>query len=114
MRRTGCPVDLDQWEWGCGFYPGMEPVRACAVRRSTSTTRASTSKRLGGSFQEWRDQHDGTARRDAMCGERLPSISEEFDQCDQRMPRLLNSIEHNRSNLDLSLSTVRPQASSES
>jgi hypothetical protein len=24
-RRTGCPVDVDQWEWGCGFYPGMGP-----------------------------------------------------------------------------------------
>ena len=20
-RRTGCPVDVDQWEWSCGFYP---------------------------------------------------------------------------------------------
>jgi hypothetical protein len=24
-RRAGCPVDVDQWEWGCGFYPGTEP-----------------------------------------------------------------------------------------
>jgi hypothetical protein len=24
-RRTGCPVDVDQWQWGCGFYPGMDP-----------------------------------------------------------------------------------------
>jgi hypothetical protein len=24
-RRTGCPVDVDQWEWKCGFYPGLEP-----------------------------------------------------------------------------------------
>jgi hypothetical protein len=24
-RRTGCPVDVDQWEWGCGVYPGTEP-----------------------------------------------------------------------------------------
>jgi hypothetical protein len=23
-RRVGCPADLDQWEWGCGFYPGTE------------------------------------------------------------------------------------------
>jgi hypothetical protein len=26
-RRTGCPVDVEQWEWGCGFYPGMKPGR---------------------------------------------------------------------------------------
>ena len=24
-RRTGCPVDVDQWEWSCGSYPGMGP-----------------------------------------------------------------------------------------
>jgi hypothetical protein len=23
--RTGCPVDVDQWEWRRGFYPGIEP-----------------------------------------------------------------------------------------
>ena len=23
--RTGCPVDVDQWEWSCGFYPGSRP-----------------------------------------------------------------------------------------
>jgi hypothetical protein len=24
-RRTGCPADVDQWEWSCGFYPGSHP-----------------------------------------------------------------------------------------
>jgi hypothetical protein len=24
-RRSGCPVDEPQWEWGCGVYPGMGP-----------------------------------------------------------------------------------------
>lgn len=24
-RRVDCPVDVDPWEWDCGFYPGMEP-----------------------------------------------------------------------------------------
>ena len=24
-RRVGCPVDVDQWGWSCGFYPGSEP-----------------------------------------------------------------------------------------
>jgi len=26
-RRTGCPVDVDRYEWRCGFYPGIEPNR---------------------------------------------------------------------------------------
>jgi hypothetical protein len=22
-ERAGVPVDVDQWEWSCGFYPGL-------------------------------------------------------------------------------------------
>lgn len=24
-RRAGVPNDVDQWEWGCGFYRGTDP-----------------------------------------------------------------------------------------
>jgi hypothetical protein len=24
-ERAGVPVDVDQWSWSCGFYPGLEP-----------------------------------------------------------------------------------------
>jgi hypothetical protein len=24
-KRSGVPVDVDQWGWSCGFYPGSEP-----------------------------------------------------------------------------------------
>jgi hypothetical protein len=24
-ERAGVPVDVDQWGWSCGFYPGLEP-----------------------------------------------------------------------------------------
>jgi hypothetical protein len=24
-RRAGVPVDVDQWGWSCGFYPGLNP-----------------------------------------------------------------------------------------
>jgi hypothetical protein len=24
-ERAGVPVDVDQWEWTCGFYPGLDP-----------------------------------------------------------------------------------------
>jgi hypothetical protein len=24
-QRAGVPVDADQWQWSCGFYPGLEP-----------------------------------------------------------------------------------------
>jgi hypothetical protein len=26
-RRAGVPVDVNQWEWSCGFYPGLHPGR---------------------------------------------------------------------------------------
>jgi hypothetical protein len=24
-KRAGVPVDVDQWGWNCGFYPGCDP-----------------------------------------------------------------------------------------
>ena len=24
-ERAGAPVDVDQWSWSCGFYPGLHP-----------------------------------------------------------------------------------------
>ena len=24
-ERAGVPVDADQWQWSCGFYPGLNP-----------------------------------------------------------------------------------------
>jgi hypothetical protein len=24
-KRAGVPVDVDQWGWRCGFYPGLDP-----------------------------------------------------------------------------------------
>jgi hypothetical protein len=26
-ERAGVPIDVDQWGWACGFYPGLEPGR---------------------------------------------------------------------------------------
>jgi hypothetical protein len=34
-ERAGVPVDVDQWGWNCGFYPGMEPG---THRRGTAAT----------------------------------------------------------------------------
>jgi hypothetical protein len=32
-RRTGCPDDVDQWEWGCGFSPGSGPGEGSSGHR---------------------------------------------------------------------------------
>jgi hypothetical protein len=24
-KRAGVPIDVDQWGWSCGFYPGLNP-----------------------------------------------------------------------------------------
>jgi hypothetical protein len=34
--RVGNPYDTDQWEWICGFYPGMEPGPSPAADRDAS------------------------------------------------------------------------------
>ena len=83
-RRTGVPVDKDQWEWSAGFYPGSNPgeithgtaaVFDRARARFEQAWHAFLSKRTDGDFQAWRDARDWTARKYAMwkAGERLPS-----------------------------------------
>jgi len=83
-RRTGCPVDVDQWEWSCGFYPSIEPgghrsdtavdfdqARADfeAAWRGILPTLAEAD------FRKWRHDRDRTAEKYAMWerGEKLPS-----------------------------------------
>jgi hypothetical protein len=46
-RRTGCPVDVEQWEWRCGFYPGMKPGHDRSGTAATSNRLAQGSRQLG-------------------------------------------------------------------
>ena len=74
-RRTGCPVDVDQWEWGCGFYPGTAPGQgqtgtAADFEASRVAFEAAWQRLLPtmteANFQEWRDNRDLTAWKYAM------------------------------------------------
>jgi hypothetical protein len=83
-RRAGCPVDEDQWEWGCGFHPGTEPgqgdsgtaadFEACRVAFEAAWQRLLPTL-TEASFQEWRDQHHFTAwKRDMWdAGMKMPT-----------------------------------------
>jgi hypothetical protein len=74
-ERTGNPVETDQWEWNCGFYPGSHPRE---IRSATAATfeqaRADfeaawpvfLSKRTEADFQAWRHDRDRTARKYAL------------------------------------------------
>jgi hypothetical protein len=74
-RRSGCPIDVDRWEWRGGFYPGMGPgehrdgtavdleharaeFEAAWLRMPPALTEAD--------FQAWRDERDSTAWKTAM------------------------------------------------
>jgi hypothetical protein len=83
-RRTGCPADVDQWEWSCGFYPGMEPRRhqgntAVDFDRGRADFEAAWRTILAtltdADFEKWRHQRDWTERKYATWarGEKLPS-----------------------------------------
>jgi hypothetical protein len=83
-RRAGCPVDVDQWEWSYGFYPGTEPgqgengtaadFEACRVEFEAAWRRLLPNLSEA-SFQEWRDQRDRTALKYTAWerGERMPA-----------------------------------------
>jgi hypothetical protein len=83
-RRVGCPADVDQWEWTCGFYPGIEPGQhqggtAVDFDHARVDFEAAWRALLPGltetDFQKWRYQRDQTAKKYAMWkrGEKLPS-----------------------------------------
>ena len=85
-ERAGVPVDVDQWQWRCGFYPGSEPGEH---RHGTATDfftgrrefeaawREFSAKKTEADYQEWRDQRDRTVRKYASWarGEKPPPPS---------------------------------------
>jgi hypothetical protein len=82
--RAGAPVDVDQWGWILGFYPGTEPEE---YRDGTAETfdlaradfdaawKALLPTLTEAHYQRWRHARDRTAEKYAMWerGERLPS-----------------------------------------
>jgi hypothetical protein len=71
-ERAGVPVDVDQWQWSCGFYPGSEPGEHrdgtapdfFTARRNFETAwREFSAKKTEADYQQWRDQRDFTARK---------------------------------------------------
>jgi hypothetical protein len=82
--RTGCPVDVDQWTWSCGFYPGShrgehEDGTAVDFEQARAAFEAAWLRILPtqteADFQAWRDERDSTAWKYAMwdAGMRMPT-----------------------------------------
>jgi hypothetical protein len=75
LRRSGCPVYVDEWSWHCGFYPGMEPGRdlngtAASFSRARSCFKKAWNQLLPtlseAHFEAWRDHRDAMAWKRAM------------------------------------------------
>jgi hypothetical protein len=83
-RRVGCPIDVDQWEWVCGFYPCMAPGQhqngtaetfEAARADFEAAWRTILPTCTGADFQAWRDQEAWTAEKYRRFdrGERMPA-----------------------------------------
>jgi hypothetical protein len=83
-ERAGVPVDVDQWQWSCGFYPGLYPGQhrygtAASFEEARVGFEADWKALLPaipeGAFAEWRHQRDFTRQKYANWerGERMPS-----------------------------------------
>ena len=83
-ERAGVPVDRDQWQWSCGFYPGLHPGQhrygiAATFEAARIGFEADWKALLPeipeGAFEEWRHQRDFTEEKYAAWarGEKLPS-----------------------------------------
>jgi hypothetical protein len=82
--RVGCPADVDQWEWSCGFYPVSRPgEHRCGTAETFDQARADfegawapfLASGTEADFEAWRRQRDQTAEKYAMWarGEKLSS-----------------------------------------
>jgi hypothetical protein len=82
-QRSGVPVDVDQWGWKCGFYPGLHPGQdrfgmAVDFAGARDGFEAGWKQLLPeipeGAFEEWRRQRDWTAEKYRRFdrGERMP------------------------------------------
>jgi hypothetical protein len=83
-ERAGVPVDVDQWEWRCGFYPGLHRGEGASGTAATfedarvdfeAAWAVYLPKQTEADFDAWCDQRDWTERKYAMWerGEKLPS-----------------------------------------
>ncbi|QDW38756.1 hypothetical protein FFI89_017360 [Bradyrhizobium sp. KBS0727] len=83
-RRVGQPLDLDPWEWSCGFYPGCHPGEhtngtAATFDRARAEFECAwevfLSRRTEEDFREWRDHRDRTAWKYRMraFGRKMPT-----------------------------------------
>jgi hypothetical protein len=71
-ERAGVPVDVDQWKWSCGFYPGLHPGQhrygtAANFYEARAGFEADWATLLPeipeGAFDEWRHQRDWTTQK---------------------------------------------------
>jgi hypothetical protein len=68
VRRAGVPVDVDQWGWSLGFYPGTEPDQDGNGTAATfdqarvgfeAAWRALLPTLSEADFDRWREARDG-------------------------------------------------------
>jgi hypothetical protein len=83
-ERAGVPVDRDQWQWSCGFYPGLHPGQhrygtGATFDEARAGFEADWKKLLPeipeGAFEEYRQDRESRAEMKAIraLGEKLPS-----------------------------------------
>jgi hypothetical protein len=98
------PVDVDQWGWSCGFYPGCDPGESSnGTGDSFEKARAEFEaawqrlalKKAEAHFELWRRQRDATAWKYRMLDEkcRMPT------QCTDGRPRCFCGVEITTGNM---------------
>jgi hypothetical protein len=84
--RAGVPRDCPQWEWSCGFYPGLEPCQhvtgeAGSFDEAKSAFEAAWNDLLPrlpeSAFKEWRFKQAETAWKHRMWEEGLKLPTQE-------------------------------------
>ena len=71
-ERAGVPVDVNQWQWSCGFHPGFHPGQhrygmAATFEEARAGFETDWNSLLpeipDGAFDEWRHQRDWATQK---------------------------------------------------
>ena len=89
-ERTGVPIDVDQWKWSCGFYPGLHPGQhRCGTAGTFEEARAGFEADWNGLLPEIPDGAFDEYRRDRALNAEIRAVHARGEKLSTETPSSL-------------------------
>ncbi len=89
-KRAGVPVDVDQWGWSCGFYPGLHPGQhRSGTAENFEAARAGFEAGWNALLPEIPDGAFDEHRRDRECRAEIAAVHARGEKLPSELPNSL-------------------------